>query len=512
VPVMGKDGVNTTDSDAVSIHGTNPQNLVEKILRMRIYDNLYWKEHCFALSADSLVDKAIELQYIGGTYGGNRMPTPFICLVLKMLQIQPDKEIIVELIKNEEYKYVRALGAFYMRLVGKPLDIYQYLEPLYNDYRKLRYRNYEGFEISHMDEFVDSCLRDETFCDIAMPKMPRRSVLEDNGVLAKRISVLDDEVEDMLAAGEAEEDEDDLLAPEKPAEDKPAPSTAAAAAEARLDAAKAAQAPTAATAEPAKADTGGSRDERRRSRSPARGRDRRRSRSRSRGRNDRRRSRSGSRNRGRRRSRSRSRSRGRRDDRRHRSRSGSRKRDRKRRRRSSSSSSRSSSRSRSRSRRRRSRSRSRDRRGGGSRRDDPSTARDGAPPQRGQGREGVEPAWLTAKRKAAGESGSADGGSGSGGDKPSAEGASAPTEEKKAKKAWIKGKGVTKADGGSKPNKSKKEKKEKKKSKKEKATGNGGGDGGGASGGGGGGSADSLEIQEANALRAKLGMKPLRES
>lgn len=29
-------------------------------------------------------------------------------------------------------------GAFYMRLVGRPLDVYQYLEPLYNDYRKVR--------------------------------------------------------------------------------------------------------------------------------------------------------------------------------------------------------------------------------------------------------------------------------------------------------------------------------------------------------------------------------------
>lgn len=28
-------------------------------------------------------------------------------------------------------------GAFYMRLVGKPLEVYQYLEPLYNDYRKV---------------------------------------------------------------------------------------------------------------------------------------------------------------------------------------------------------------------------------------------------------------------------------------------------------------------------------------------------------------------------------------
>ena len=34
----------------------------------------------------------------------------------------------VEFIKNEEYKYVRLLGAFYLRMVGKPLDVYQYLE------------------------------------------------------------------------------------------------------------------------------------------------------------------------------------------------------------------------------------------------------------------------------------------------------------------------------------------------------------------------------------------------
>lgn len=31
--------------------------------------------------------------------------------MLKLLQIQPDREIIVEFIKNEDYKYVRVLGA-----------------------------------------------------------------------------------------------------------------------------------------------------------------------------------------------------------------------------------------------------------------------------------------------------------------------------------------------------------------------------------------------------------------
>ena len=36
------------------------------------------------------------------------------------------------------------LGAFYLRLVGTPADIYQYLEPLYNDYRKIRLRLTQG--------------------------------------------------------------------------------------------------------------------------------------------------------------------------------------------------------------------------------------------------------------------------------------------------------------------------------------------------------------------------------
>ena len=55
--------------------------------------------------AATLVDKAMELKYIGGTFGGNKKATPFICLVLKMLQLQPEKEIVIEFIKNEDYRY-----------------------------------------------------------------------------------------------------------------------------------------------------------------------------------------------------------------------------------------------------------------------------------------------------------------------------------------------------------------------------------------------------------------------
>jgi pre-mRNA-splicing factor 38A len=47
------------------------------------------------------------------------MPSDFMCLVLKLLQIQPDPEVIREYILQEDSKYLRLLGAFYLRLTGK---------------------------------------------------------------------------------------------------------------------------------------------------------------------------------------------------------------------------------------------------------------------------------------------------------------------------------------------------------------------------------------------------------
>jgi len=201
---------NRTVKDALTVKGTNPQYLVEKIIRSRIYDSKYWKENCFALTAELLVDKAMELRFIGGVFGGNIKPTPFICLVLKMLQIQPEKDIIIEFIKNEDFKYVRALGAYYLRLTGTSVDCYKYLEPLLNDYRKIRMQKRDGnYELSHVDDFIDQLLREERVCDVQLPRLQKRSLLEDNNDLEPRVSVLEDDLLDEASSdSEPEADPD----------------------------------------------------------------------------------------------------------------------------------------------------------------------------------------------------------------------------------------------------------------------------------------------------------------
>ncbi|RNA06161.1 pre-mRNA-splicing factor 38A [Brachionus plicatilis] len=207
---------NLTVREAIDIKGTDPQHLVEKIVRTRIYEARYWKEECFALTAELLVDKAIELKSIGGIYSGNIKPTPFLCLVLKMLQIQPEKDIIVEFIKNEEFKYVRALGAFYMRITGSSQDVYKYLEPLYIDYRKMKRLNKDSkYELVYMDEFIDELLHSDRVCDITLPRLQKRSVLEELNELEVKVSPLEVNLDEIESSEEEEEDEESASKSEK---------------------------------------------------------------------------------------------------------------------------------------------------------------------------------------------------------------------------------------------------------------------------------------------------------
>ncbi|PCH38299.1 PRP38-domain-containing protein [Wolfiporia cocos MD-104 SS10] len=185
---------NTTVRGAQAIHGQNPQFLVETVIRNRIYESSYWKEHCFALTAESLIDKAIELKCIGGVYG-NQKPTEFLCLLLKLLQIQPEKEILLEYLQADEFKYLRALAVMYIRMTFRSVEVYDILEPLLKDYRKLRYRGMNGYTLTFMDEFVDNLLIEERVCDIILPRLTKRDVLEDNGEIGPRKSRLLDAME-----------------------------------------------------------------------------------------------------------------------------------------------------------------------------------------------------------------------------------------------------------------------------------------------------------------------------
>lgn len=183
------------------IRGQAPYLLLEEAVRNRITSSYYFKEQCFGLNAATLCDRAVQLTCVGGTYNSGQRPTPFLCLIFKMLQLGVEREIVDEYLAQEDFKYLRALAVFYVRLTEeKSEDVYKRLEPYLEDKRKLRRRGNAGFSLTYVDEFADQCLTKERVCATSFWKLVPRGVLEDEERLEERVSpcqaMLDEEEDD----------------------------------------------------------------------------------------------------------------------------------------------------------------------------------------------------------------------------------------------------------------------------------------------------------------------------
>lgn len=180
---------------ADTIHSLNPSQLIEKITRERIHESFYWKASCFGLNSATLCDRAVALKSVGGMYASGVKVSQFLCLLYKMIHLQPDRDIVKLYLSQEEWKYLRVLAAFYVRLTWKPKDVFETLEPLLEDRRKIKYRGKEGVSLTYVDEFVDRLLTEERVCDIQLPRLPARITLEDQGVLEPRESALQSDID-----------------------------------------------------------------------------------------------------------------------------------------------------------------------------------------------------------------------------------------------------------------------------------------------------------------------------
>jgi len=154
---------------------------IDQILKRKILDSPYWKTDCFALNAAGLCEKAADLREVGGLAHQNQRPTAYICLVYKLLLIDPPREIVEEMLRQPYFKYLTAMAALFVRLRYEPLAVHRLLEPLLGDYRKLRLQQRE-LTLWHIDELIDALLTEERVFGLALPRMPARLKLEDVGL------------------------------------------------------------------------------------------------------------------------------------------------------------------------------------------------------------------------------------------------------------------------------------------------------------------------------------------
>ncbi|KAG7697684.1 hypothetical protein KL930_000261 [Ogataea haglerorum] len=180
------------------VHGVHPVFLIEKILRERILDSQYWKRECQHADLLVLLDRGVELEQIG-TYAnaGHTLPTPFICLLLRLLQLQPAADIVYHLLVQKDFIYLTALAALYIRITCQSVIVYQKLEPLLADRRRLNTIENQTVKSIHLDEYIDKLLQEDKFFDMVLPRLIDRLVLEDQELLEPRQGSLQEESERM---------------------------------------------------------------------------------------------------------------------------------------------------------------------------------------------------------------------------------------------------------------------------------------------------------------------------
>lgn len=177
---------------AKRIHGKNPVLLVEKILRERIFDSIYWQKECQLRNQLTLLDEVVEHVQLVSVYvdEARTKPTKFISLVLRLLQLQPSDDIIDYLLNQTDFKYLTALAALYIRLTRPSVQVYEKLEPLLLDYRKLNVIDGTA-RVSHIDEYIDGLLTERKFNEMILPRLIPREQLEEDSKLAPRDSPLE---------------------------------------------------------------------------------------------------------------------------------------------------------------------------------------------------------------------------------------------------------------------------------------------------------------------------------
>ncbi|ODV65401.1 PRP38-domain-containing protein [Hyphopichia burtonii NRRL Y-1933] len=177
----------------------NKASLIEPIIRHRIQDSTFYKQYLYLTNELTILPIITNhVKYIGGTDSIGR-PLEFLCCSLRLLELDPPKEIISIYLNQygyNEFKYLTGLILFYIRLSYSSQEIYTVFDEYLKDYRKLRFKLKTpkfldnglsvNFAIIHMDEWVDQLLTNERCIDLILPRLINRSLLVDRDLIDPR--------------------------------------------------------------------------------------------------------------------------------------------------------------------------------------------------------------------------------------------------------------------------------------------------------------------------------------
>ncbi|CAN3352900.1 hypothetical protein DICA3_E02388 [Diutina catenulata] len=178
----------------------NQAGAIEAIVRHRILDGMFYREHLYGTNEATILPVIIaHVNAVAGTDAIGK-PAPFLCCVLRLLEIAPSEEIVkayLDQMGSRELKYLTAVVLVYVRLAMTSSAVYRLLEPYYVDYRKLRLalrtpefdpvtKIARHYTLTTMDQLVDDLLTQKRVVDVLLPRLVPRLTLLERGEIGPR--------------------------------------------------------------------------------------------------------------------------------------------------------------------------------------------------------------------------------------------------------------------------------------------------------------------------------------
>lgn len=172
---------------------TNLAHTVEPIVRHRILDSIFYKRYLYLTNELTVLPIVVQhVHFVAGTDSVGR-PSPFLCCLLRLLELEPSAEIVQICLEQPHFKYLTALMLAYVRFAANMSEsrrCFEVMEPFYRDYRRLRFRQppqvVDGrtvrFRVGFVDEWVHQLLTQERVLGLRMPRLKSRWALEDEGL------------------------------------------------------------------------------------------------------------------------------------------------------------------------------------------------------------------------------------------------------------------------------------------------------------------------------------------
>lgn len=188
------------------IHGLNPALLIEKILREKIQDLVYWTLIASKLSFFELLEACVDDIGVVGIYSNDDKTkvSNFVTLLFRLIQLSDEiNDQIIEwlIVGDHGFKYLTVLFMVFARIIWEDsTKIWKVLESKLSDYRKIRiFDNNNKVKISYIDEIADMLLNNNnSFLGLTLPRLVNRWILEDLGKLEERESLIMDEFENEI--------------------------------------------------------------------------------------------------------------------------------------------------------------------------------------------------------------------------------------------------------------------------------------------------------------------------